>query len=129
MLAGISGAHFADKKSVLKHSYIHGGYVPVDTYKAIGSEHFGKFYLRYWGPEMTMKEVGEMGYFIIKYIQNFNLDDTVGVDDDHPVDIRFIPDNPQNGKHDYKADDQMLKEFDKRTNIRLTRLKDETFKL
>jgi 20S proteasome alpha/beta subunit len=129
LLVGISGAYFADKKSVLKHFYTHGGYVPVNTYKVIGSEPFGKIYLRYWRDHMSMKEVGELGYFIIKYIQNFKLDDAVGVDEGHPVHIRFIPDNPQNDKHDYKADYQMLKEFDERTNVRLNILKDETFNL
>ena len=126
---GISGEHLADKKSVLKHLYTRGGYIPVNTYKVIGSEPFGKFYLGYWNDDMTMKEVGELGYFIIKYIQNFDLDDAVGVDEHHPVHIRFIPDNPQNGKLDYQADDQILKEFDEKTNIRLNRLKDETFNL
>jgi hypothetical protein len=78
---------------------------------------------------MTMTDVAELGYFIIKYIQNFNLDGAVGVDERHPVHIRFIPDNRQNGKPDYQADDQMLNEFDERTNVRLNSLKDETFKL
>src|SRR3989442_11892632 len=58
LLAGISGVYLADKKSVLKHFYTHGGYVPVNTYKLIGSEPFGKFYLRYWNDDMSMKEVG-----------------------------------------------------------------------
>ena len=73
LLVGISGIYFADKKSVLKHFYTHGGYVPVNTFKVIGSEPFGRIHLRHWSPNMTMKEIGELGYFIIKYIQDVSL--------------------------------------------------------
>ena len=129
LLVGISGAYFPDRKSMLKHFYTHGGYVPVNTYKVIGSEPFGKIYLRYWHPNMTMKEVAELGYYIIKYIQYFNLDESVGVDEDYPVEITFIPDNPTDNKLDYLADNQMLTEFEERINTRLKRIKDETFQL
>jgi len=127
LLAGISGTYFADKKSILKHFYTCGGYVPINTYKAIGSEPLGKIHLRHWNPNMTMTKVGELGYFIIKYIQDFNLDEGVGVDKEHPTHICFIPDNPLDGKLDYNADDQMLKEFEQRTNERLDKIRTESF--
>ena len=76
---------------------------------------------------MTMKEIGELGYFIIKYIQDFNLDEGVGVDKDHPTQICFIPDNPLDGKLDYNADDQVLNEFEERTNERLAKIRNESF--
>jgi 20S proteasome alpha/beta subunit len=126
LLVGISGVYFPDKKSVLKHFYTNGGYVPVNTNTVLGSESVGKFYLRYWENDMTMKAVGELGYFIIKYIQGFNLDDAVGVDKDHPVHIHFIPDNPPEGKLDYFADEEMLKEFEERINKRLIRIGEGT---
>jgi len=32
-----------------------------------------------WNPELSMEQVAELGYFIIKYIENFELILTVGV--------------------------------------------------
>jgi 20S proteasome alpha/beta subunit len=127
LLAGISGAYFPDKKSRLKHFYTHGGYVPIHTYKAIGSEPFGKIHLRHWSPVITMEQAAELGFFVIKYIQDFNLDDAVGIDNDHPIVVRFIPDNPTNDKLDSHADDQMLKEFNERANLRLDAIRNEHF--
>src|SRR5215211_4377 len=78
LLVGISGVYFPDRRSVLRHFSISGGYVPINSFKAIGSEPFGKVYLRYWRLGMTMNEVAELGYFIIKYIQEMQLDNGVG---------------------------------------------------
>ena len=71
---------------------------------------------------MNMEEVGELGYFIIKYIQRFELDLTVGVDNirvtnDKPQ-IWFIPDNVD----DYQADEHLLKKFEQKTQTRLEKL-------
>jgi hypothetical protein len=125
LLVGISGAYFPDKKSVLKHFYKPGGYVPVNTYKALGSETFGRIYLRHWHDGMTMSEVAELGYFIVKYIQSFKLDESVGEDEAHPINIRFIPNNPSGDKLDYPPDGRLLKEFEERTQRRLDRVKDD----
>ena len=45
-----------------------------------GSSHGLVFLKKIWHEHMNMEEVGELGYFIIKYIQRFELDLTVGVD-------------------------------------------------
>ena len=45
-----------------------------------------------------MEQIAELGYFAIKYIEDFKLTQTVGVDNKHPQ-IHFIPDN----KPDYPA--------------------------
>ena len=38
-----------------------------------------------------MKEVAEIGYFTIKYIEKFRLDESVGIGEFHPL-IWYIPD-------------------------------------
>lgn len=126
LLVGISGVYFADKKSILKHFYTSGGYVPINGYKAIGSEAYGKVLLRNWRPEMTMKQIAELGYFVIRYIQELNLDEGVGIDEGHPVQVTFIPDKPTD-KLDYPADKQMLDDFEERTKARLNKIDAEPF--
>jgi hypothetical protein len=79
LLVGISGAYFADKKSVHKHFYTQGGYVPVP----------------------------------------FELDDSVGVDKDHPVNIQFIPDDPSSDKIEYPAYTEMLLCIENNVNLKL----------
>lgn len=127
LLAGISGGHFPDKKSRLEHFYTHGGYIPINTYKVIGSEPFGKVHLRHWSSQITMEQAAEMGFFIVKYIQDFNLDNAVGTDDDHPTVVCFLPDNPVNGTLDYYANNQTLKEFNDLANRRLDPIRNESF--
>jgi hypothetical protein len=41
--------------------------------------------------ELTIKEGAEYGYFIIKYIEKFKLDDAVGVGEFRPQ-VYFLPD-------------------------------------
>ncbi len=42
---------------------------------------------------MTMLEVAELGYFIIRYIQDFELDNTVGIGNKQPQ-VWLIPNKP-----------------------------------
>ena len=54
-----------------------------------------------WNDKMTMKQVAELAYFIIKYIQKEELDNSVGVNENPPNDkpqVWFIPHNPHNAK-------------------------------
>jgi 20S proteasome alpha/beta subunit len=64
-------------------SYIHpiGFAEKVRKYKAIGhGEPYGSFFLkRWWNPFASMLRAAELGFFIIKYIQEFELDNTVGI--------------------------------------------------
>jgi hypothetical protein len=61
-----------------------------------------------------MKQVAEIGYFAIKYIEEFQLDQTVGIDDKRPQ-IWFIRD-----RHDDKlATKQLLTKLEKNIEIRL----------
>jgi 20S proteasome alpha/beta subunit len=78
--------------SELKYVYPFGFAEGVRKYKSIGhGEPYGSFFLRqWWRPNMTMLEVAELGFFIIKYIQDFGLDNTVGIGDDFPQ-VWLIP--------------------------------------
>jgi 20S proteasome alpha/beta subunit len=64
----------------------------VRKYKAIGhGEPYGSFFLkRWWRSNMNMLEVAELGFFIIKYIDKFELDDSVGIGDGYPQ-VWLIP--------------------------------------
>lgn len=67
----------------------------VRRYKVIGhGEPYGSFFLKHWWhPNMKMLEVAELGSFIIKYIQDFELDNSVGIGDGNPQ-IWLIPNPP-----------------------------------
>jgi 20S proteasome alpha/beta subunit len=79
-------------KAELKYVYPIGFAEGVRRYKAIGrGEPYGSFFLkRWWHKDMTMLEVAELGFFIIKYIQELELDNTVGIGDGYPQ-VWLIP--------------------------------------
>ena len=107
---------FANKKSSLTYVSAHGWPRTIDGCVAIGSgENYAKIFLKHiWKQDMTMKQVGEIGHFAIKYIEEFALDQTVGVDGKHPQ-IWFIRD-----RHDDKlATKQFLTKLAIDTEIRL----------
>ena len=91
-------------------------------------ENFGSIYLkRYFSEKRTMEQIAELGYFIIKYIEKFELDRSVGIENYEP-DIRFIPDNPVDiNKPDYAPDKELLKDYTLRINDRLDKLRNEPF--
>lgn len=80
---------------VLRYIYPFGFAEEARRYKVIGhGEPYGSFFLKHWWkPEMTMLEVAELGFFIIKYIEEFKLDDTVGIGESYPQ-IWLIPKEP-----------------------------------
>jgi 20S proteasome alpha/beta subunit len=76
----------------LKYFYPDGRLESVLQYKAIGhGAPHGSVFMRSWNANFTMNQAAELGYFIIKYIETFKLDDTVGVGTHEPQ-IWFIPD-------------------------------------
>ena len=81
--------------SVLQYVYPYGLAEGVSKYKVIGhGEPYGVFFLkRWWKPDMAMLDVAELGFFIIKYIHEFELDNTVGIGDENPQ-ILLIPKQP-----------------------------------
>lgn len=78
--------------AILKYIYPFGFAEGVRSYKAIGhGEPYGSFFLkRWWHKNMTMLQVAELGFFVIKYIEEFRLDNTVGVGEGRPQ-IWLIP--------------------------------------
>lgn len=96
---------------------------PKDTCWSIGS---GKKYASIllkncYRRNMNMEQAAELGYFAIKYIEDFQLEMTVGIGDGTPQ-IWFVPDEeryPNNVKKDYQ-----ITADNAETQQRLTRIRD-----
>jgi hypothetical protein len=71
---------------------------------------------------MTMEDVAELGYFIIKYIETNELDLAVGIGDKRPQ-IWFLPNAfNANGKPRYEQPSQaLLDKFETNNRLRLQR--------
>jgi 20S proteasome alpha/beta subunit len=70
-------------EDIYKHKVIGSGEIPANVFlKAINTNH------------MTMREVAKWGYFIIKHIEDYGIDNRVGVGRDQPQ-IYFIPNQGQ----------------------------------
>jgi 20S proteasome alpha/beta subunit len=77
----------------LHYFYQDGRSEIVDKYKAIGSgAPYGMVYLKtHWRKDIFMDEAADLAYFIIRYIEKFKLDLTVGTGDEFPNPlIRFV---------------------------------------
>lgn len=101
VLLGIKG----NINAVLQYIYPRGFAESVRKYKVIGhGEPYGSFFLKHWWKQqMTMLEVAELGFLIIKFIEEFALDNTVGIGNSHPQ-IWLIPHEPiQEDTPDEKA--------------------------
>ena len=81
--------------AILRHILPFGFAEGVRKYKVIGhGEPYGSFFLkRWWRRDMNMLEVAELGLFIIRYIQEFELDNSVGIGEEHPQ-VWLIPNTP-----------------------------------
>jgi 20S proteasome alpha/beta subunit len=121
LIAGAPSQKNVDRRSHLDYFYPDGTMEPIDDYRAIGTgAPFGSIYLKQnWSEHMTMKQVAELGYFIIKYIERFHLDLAVGVNDSKPQ-IWFVPDNGV----DYCANLEVLNELDENTEMSLKRVEE-----
>jgi hypothetical protein len=75
-------------------------------------------------------EAGELGYFLIKYIEKFNLDLSDGTGGNEPQ-IWFLP-SGQKSISDYQASEPYLAKCRENTSRRLTKIEksiDEDYKL
>jgi 20S proteasome alpha/beta subunit len=124
LLVAISGVTTLENRSRLIHFYPDGTMQSVIDCKSIGTgAPYGSIFLKQnWHQDMTMKEVAELGYFIIKYIERYNLDLSVGVNTDKPQ-VWFIPDR----EVDHSADSKLLDEYEENTRKHLERI--EQYKL
>ena len=97
ILLGVSGV-IKKWSSILYNLSPDGDVITINGYKAIGTgEPYASFFLKkFWNNEMNMEQTAELGYFIIKYIERFGLNRTIGLDNKPPLDkptIWLIPDN------------------------------------
>lgn len=84
-----------NKKAELKYFYPDGRLESISRCKAIGGgAPHGELLLKAWNTGMSMERVAELAYCIIKCIEDFELDTTVGVGNTHPQ-IWYIPDNTE----------------------------------
>jgi 20S proteasome alpha/beta subunit len=91
----------------------------IDKYIMIGSEKTSNFPLLkpLWNSNMKMNEFAELAYFIIKYVDRFKTDDTVGLEGDKPL-VWLIPNK---GDID-KAPNDFIEEWEYNTNKMLDNL-------
>ena len=84
---------YKDKKSILTYINAYGIPNEIKTGQAIGTgrKYVKSFIDKVWNDNITMKEVAEIGYFTIEYIEKFRLDESVGIGEFHPL-IWYIPD-------------------------------------
>jgi hypothetical protein len=121
VLAGIS----TTQGSRIKYFYQDGRHEDVKKYKAIGTgAPFGSIYLkRNWNSDMSMNQVAELGYFIIRYVERFQLDLTVGTGEDRPhPQIILIPDRLENDRYDYPPSAEDFERYEDNTQERLKRI-------
>ena len=103
----LTASAYPDRESVLTYINAYGLTNRVQGYQIIGSgEKYARpFVDKAWRPNMTMKQVAELGYFIIRYIEQFRLDLHVGLNRNHPQ-IWYIPDRyRENKQHKVIAND------------------------
>lgn len=79
-------ARLAQPLVALRHIHIAGVADEVPEYIAIGTgEPYGAAFLKHlWRSDLSMKEAIEIGYFIVRYIERFQLVDTVGCGNAYP---------------------------------------------
>ena len=95
-------------ESELHNLFTQNGFMePVKKYATIGSgEPYGAFLLKYlWHEDMSMMDFASLGYFLIRYVTNSELDDSVGGD---PT-VWFIPDIKEEMKNQKEAERLRLK--------------------
>lgn len=104
ILVGIS---YPDRDSTLTYINAYGLPNTIPKYQAIGiGARYAKAFLeRAWNPEMTTEQVAEVGYFIIKYVEKFRLDLSVGLDSNRPQ-VWYIPNRyEENEQHEVVRND------------------------
>lgn len=90
----ISATRISSGKAELTTFNPYGFPEPVNNYRAIGhGEPYGAIFLKkMWNPSMTMEQTAKLGLFIIKFIQDMRLDNSVGFTSDYLPQVVYIPD-------------------------------------
>ena len=123
VLLAISGSKYQDGISRLYYFFPDGRIEEIDNekpYKCIGSgkTHSKIFLNKIWKNDMKMEETAQLGYFIVKYIVKFGLDDSIGIGSNPPFhvpQIHYLPNN----QNDIRIDDKTLERFDLIINEKL----------
>jgi len=86
------GIAYPDRESTLTYIDTYGLPNAVETYQTIGmGARYSKPFLKEaWNVDLTMEQVAEIGYFIIRYIEKLGLDLSVGLDNENPQ-VWYIP--------------------------------------
>lgn len=118
-LIGISGKRLIKSPSALYYFYNDGRMEPVLRYKSIGSgaPYASIFLKKIWKENMTMKQNAELAYFLIKYIEKFELDFTVGVNNHQPQ-IWYLPNNGES----YELSENEIREFETTTQDKIKKI-------
>lgn len=109
------------KKSVLYYIREVGAAEHIPDFKLIGNgSPYASMLLKEakkQNPNLTMEQVAKLGYLVIKYIEKYELDTSVGIGEEHPQ-IWFIPD----GKDPYEIKGDDMDNCKKDADNRLERL-------
>src|SRR5262245_49734132 len=113
------------QNAILKHIGVTGAADDISKreykFKVIGSgEPFARVFLKpFWHNKMEMEEFAKLAYFVVRYIDFFEIDDSVGLGGQKPQ-VWFIPDNGQ--IYDDKTRHDIIESFEKDTNMRIEKL-------
>lgn len=90
----ISAIRFPSLKTELNVFSGYGFPEPVNEKRAIGhGEPYGALFLReMWDNKMTMKQAAKLGIFIIKFIKDMKIDNSVGFNDEFLPQVICMPD-------------------------------------
>jgi 20S proteasome alpha/beta subunit len=112
-------------RASLKYFYPDGRMETISTVKAIGTgAPYGMpFIAPIWTDQMTMEQVAELGYFIIKYIETLRLDHTVGIEDYDPT-ITFMPADPYKDPYIIERKPELLSRIRRGTEERIKHLRE-----
>jgi 20S proteasome alpha/beta subunit len=114
---------------MLYHIHLNGSAWPVRKYPVIGSgEPYGSIFLsKCWRKEMLMQDVAEIGYFIIRNIDENELDKKVGLDKRDPDKIHpqiyYIPNNVE--LEIREANEQELNAIKEKVDVWLTKYENQ----
>jgi hypothetical protein len=116
ILLATSGTKLPTLHSSLRYFYQDGKLETVMDYKAIGTASpYGLIYLKHnWYPQITMNEGASLGHFIIKFIETFQLDLSVGTGTSD-AQVWFIP----HSSNDFQATPKILEDLNALTNKKI----------
>ncbi len=122
VLVGVS----TNEGAKLRYFYQDGRPEIVDKYKVIGNgAPYGLIYFKtHWHKDITMDAAADLAYFVIRYIEKFKLDLSVGTGEEFPDPlIRFIPNTPYpNGRVDGEPTNDDYKRYERNAQLRLDKV-------